>query len=71
MPDKNAEQLQTLEVKIAFLEDHVDAINGTLYQQQRKIEALEQRCKHLTEKIEGFQERISGLQVLDEKPPHY
>lgn len=71
MPDKSAEHIQTLEVKIAFLEDHVDAINGTMYQQQRKIDALEQLCKHLVEKIEGFQERISSFQALDEKPPHY
>lgn len=71
MSDPTAEHIQTLEVKIAFLEDFVDALNGTVYQQQLKIDMLEQICKHLLEKINVFDERISSIQPIDEKPPHY
>lgn len=56
-----------IEEKVIFLEDYIEKLNLSIYQQDRKISELEKTIKLLYQKIQDN----SGKQNLDEKPPHY
>lgn len=65
------DRLVDIEIKIARQEDLVDAMNRTLYQQQRKIDELEALCAALARHIKEMREAASEAGPANEKPPHY
>ncbi len=59
-----------LEIKIAYQEDLLQALNDILSEQQQQINRLEETCKFLNERINNKgagQDINQGLEV----PPHY
>jgi uncharacterized coiled-coil protein SlyX len=65
-------QVAELELRVQRQEEGQDVMNWTLYQQERRIVALEQRCAQLAERLQGVLERQGGAaQAVDDKPPHY
>jgi SlyX protein len=60
-----------LETRIAFLEDTVDDLNKTVYQQARQLDDIQHSLNNLTRHMKQVQEDITVLKPQDELPPHY
>lgn len=68
----NEERLIDLEIRIARQDDLVETLNTLVYQQQKKLDELEQLCMALAGRLREFS--INANQrggVADERPPHY
>jgi SlyX protein len=66
------ERLVDIEIKLARQEDLLDALNSTVYRQQRRIDELEALCGALAKRIaESQQGDGGGQQSAHEPPPHY
>ena len=66
------ERLIELEIKAAYQEDLVQALNGAVSRQQQQIDRLEATCWLLNERIkslavDGKESAGGGLEI----PPHY
>ena len=64
----DAERIQELEVKIAFLERHIGEQDRVVLGLSEKIATLETRLQSLRERLERGSE---GPMPADERPPHY
>lgn len=64
------ERITELEIKLGFAEDTVEALNSTVYRQQRQIEALQQAFQALREQMLAAQP-AEQRSLRDEIPPHY
>jgi SlyX protein len=64
------ERLTDLEIKWAFQDKALKELSSALYQQQRRIDALEKALKDVKDRVKAFS-GPPGEDVLDEKPPHY
>lgn len=67
----NEERLVDMEIKIARQEDLVDALNRTVYQQQRKIDELEALCTAMARHLKELRAAASDAAPAHEIPPHY
>lgn len=66
------ERLVDIEIKLARQEDLLDALNDTVYRQQRRIDELEALCAALAKRLaEAQQSNNGGQQAAHEIPPHY
>lgn len=61
---------QDLEIKLAFLERHVEEQDRALYQLHEELEALRGEVARLSERLASAGEGGSPLPT-DERPPHY
>jgi SlyX protein len=66
----DAERMTELEVKFAFAEDMLDALNATVYRQQQQIERLQREVRELREQIAASTPG-EFRSLRDEIPPHY
>ena len=66
----DAERLTELEVKSAFAEDMLDALNATVYRQQQQIDRLLREVRELREQL-AASAPAEGRSLRDEIPPHY
>ncbi len=64
------ERLTEIEIKLAHLEDAVNAMSDMVYNQQAAIDRIATFCKHLQQRVEAI-EPADGAEPGDEKPPHY
>lgn len=63
-------RLMNIELKITSQEDIIDDLNNTVYQQQKKIDGLEDMLKTLAKQFKEFiQQNTDG--PINERPPHY
>lgn len=60
-----------LEIKQAYQEDLIQALNQVVADQQKQIGKLEETCKLLNNKIKNLALTEGNPVILDEKPPHY
>lgn len=63
-----------LEIKAAYQEELLQALNDVVGQQQQQISRLETTCRLLHERIKGLSEtagREPGDAAVHEVPPHY
>ena len=59
-----------IEIKLAHMEDLVDTLNTTVYQQARRIDQLEGIVQQLAGHVRTLRE--TGQQMpANERPPHY
>lgn len=65
MDDRIAE----LEVKFAFAEDLLDALNQTVFRQQERVARLEREVRELRDQLQSLPADQRSLR--DEIPPHY
>lgn len=66
----NAEPaLIDLEIRLAYQEDAIQALDDLVYAQQRRIDALEQQCRRLAARLEALAAQPVGS--APEIPPHY
>lgn len=63
--------IESLELKIAFLEKANTELSDVVYRQQREIDDLQDRLTMLKDRFETFAAQPAEYSVDDEKPPHY
>lgn len=64
------ERLINIELKITAQEDIIDDLNNIVYQQQMKIDQLENSLKALANQLKAFMEQNTDGPI-NERPPHY
>lgn len=64
------DRIVELEIKVAYQEDLLQALNTIVGDQQKQISQLEQTCKLLSEQIKNRVEP-EGFNQGVEIPPHY
>jgi SlyX protein len=62
-------RLEKIEAKISLSEDMLEALNDTVYRQQRQIDHLQQELRDLRQQIQAMPAEHRNLH--DEIPPHY
>ena len=60
-----------LEIKQAYQEDLIQALNQVVADQQKQIGKLEETCKLLNDKLKSLILASGELGAVDERPPHY
>ena len=62
-------RLVEIEIKMVSLEDTVQSLNATVYEQQKQLDELRALCRLLVRRLDdsGF----SAPGNIDERPPHY
>lgn len=64
--------LEELEVKVAFLEESLSQLSDEFYRQQKELDVLKSSYVGLLNKLRGIQDsEPNSAEILDEKPPHY
>ncbi len=70
----NDERIIELEIKAAYQEDLLHALNNTVAQQQRALDRLEATCRLLHERIKSLSTAGAEMHTDNpqhEIPPHY
>jgi SlyX protein len=68
----NDDRIIELEIKAAYQEDLLQALNKIVSQQQQQIDRLEVTCRLLNERIKSLSAEDSrGGENVEEVPPHY
>ncbi|MGM0632359.1 MAG: SlyX family protein [Pseudomonadota bacterium] len=66
-------ELTELQIKVAFQEEAMDALDDVIMGQKRRMDRLQQQLQELQEKYETLIEQ--GSQAIptadDDRPPHY
>lgn len=64
--------VQELQIKVAFLEQALQEMSDEFYSQQKELELLKDRFNLMLQKISALDPAEGAEQLLnDEKPPHY
>jgi SlyX protein len=73
MPKDPQERMTELEIQLAHVQRLYEQLNEVVTEQSGRIDLLERRCHQLQTQYKELKERQpeSGLDPLDEKPPHY
>ena len=66
-----ANPLEQIETKIAFLERANAELSDVVFRQHREIEALRARINALAERFEAAQPDEPARGTEEERPPHY
>jgi SlyX protein len=67
----NAEALEQIETKIAFLEHANAELSDVVARQQRDIDALREQIAALAARVLALREAATPATAEDERPPHY
>ncbi len=67
----NENRIIELEIKQAYQEDLIQALNRVVADQQKQIGKLEETCKLLNDKIKSLAFAGRDPDNVDERPPHY
>lgn len=65
------ERLENIETKISYQEDLIEELNKTVYQQQQKLDQLEEICRALARHVQALAEAGNEGKPANERPPHY
>ncbi|RLA40672.1 MAG: SlyX protein [Gammaproteobacteria bacterium] len=60
-----------LEIKLAYQEDTVKALNDVVCGQQESIHRLEQTCRYLMQRLQEVTQGPLSEEPDQERPPHY
>lgn len=66
-------EIYDLQIKISFLEDFINNLNGVVIEQNEENEKLKREMVKLKNKISQLEERMENRDDYraDELPPHY
>ncbi|MEZ7964662.1 MAG: SlyX family protein [Pseudomonadales bacterium] len=68
----NKDQVDGLEMKIAFQEDLLQKLDDAVFAQQQQILLLEDQVRVLSEQLQQIATaRPEAMSAVDERPPHY
>ncbi len=63
-------RIDALEIRIAYLDETIEALNNTITAQWKQIDALSREMLRLRERLEDAEAK-SGPAAAHERPPHY
>ena len=68
----NSDKTESLEVKVAFLEESLHQLSDEYYRQQKELETLKKQFRVLFERLDSGGHGDNGdLSSEPEMPPHY
>lgn len=68
----NDQDFESLQIKVAFLEDTLSKLSDEFYLQQRELDELKSKYAGLINKVRTMDGGDSGSDLsTDERPPHY
>ncbi len=67
----NEERIIELEIKAAYQDDLLQALNNIVAGQQQQIDRLEATCRMLNDRIKSLSVEAAGGESSEELPPHY
>jgi SlyX protein len=65
------QDIEMLQVKLAYQEDTIEQLNQIVTQQQGQIQQLEKLTRSMLEKLKTLQSQESAINDGVELPPHY
>ena len=65
------QRLIDLEIKISYQEVSLEALHRQVYDQNKKIDQLENRLQKLASRFDEGMEPATDIGPSNEKPPHY
>jgi len=65
------ENIERLELKVAFLERANQELSDMVYRQQQDIEQLRTHVRELLGRVEALREEPTKYTAEQERPPHY
>jgi len=65
------DDLERIELKLAFLERANQELSDVVYRQQQELDALRLQVKDLLGRVESLREQPAEYSEVDERPPHY
>ena len=69
-PPSSVSRIDALEIRIAYLDETIEALNNTITAQWKQIDALSREMLNLRERLADAEAK-SGTPVTNEPPPHY
>ena len=70
MEKETEERLTAVEMKLAYMEDFVNQIQGVAVEQTKTIDKLQKEIKMMSEKIREMSNAVEG-DIPNRRPPHY
>ena len=64
------ERMLDMETKMAYQENTIKELSDIIYEQQKKIDLLEEKIGLLIDQFKGIADS-SGGEIRNDKPPHY
>ena len=71
MSSQSNETIAQLESQLSFQEHELEKMHQALYEQQRRIDALELQLRRLAEQYKSLRDQQFDSSKDSEKPPHY
>lgn len=65
-----SERIDALEIKMSYLEDFMNQIQGVAVEQAKTIDKLKAEIKMMAEKLRDVSDSLEG-DIPNRKPPHY
>ena len=65
-----SERIDALEIKMSYLEDFMNQIQGVAVEQAKTIDKLKAEIKMMSEKLRDVSDFLEG-DIPSRKPPHY
>lgn len=64
-------EINELQMKVAFQEDTIEQLNSALVEQQNQIHSLEFQVKHVVDKVKSMSVSNMADESEETPPPHY
>ncbi len=71
MGEKTQERIGELESRIAFHEEHIQALEHALMDQRNLIDAIRRQLRELSQQVRQIRPAEANAPPEDEIPPHY
>ncbi|NVK39273.1 MAG: SlyX family protein [Gammaproteobacteria bacterium] len=71
MTQSDQDQIEDLQIRIAFLEQSLDDLNDVVTKQQAQISLMERALKHLNSRLEQMSPANIKSAEDETPPPHY
>jgi len=71
MTQSDQDQIEDLQIRIAFLEQNLDDLNDVVTKQQAQISLMERALKHLNSRLEQMSPANIKSAEDETPPPHY
>jgi SlyX protein len=65
-----SERLEALEIRVAYQDETIDALNATITAQWQQIDALTRQIKAFDDRLQQAEANAPAAPV-NERPPHY
>lgn len=66
-----ANDIEELQMKIAFQDDLIEKLNEALIEQQNQIHTLQHQMQHVIKKVKGMSASDLASEEEEAPPPHY